>query len=189
MKADEEIGLVVVGDRRALVEADRPVGVARQQRADAEPALDRRLQTPRDGERDVFLQRSAGTLRAPARRRHAPGRSRWCAAGRSARTAAGAAARPAAARFRRSSLRRRRDRSRAARRRVLEGTSLDLNDPNFGPRSMTITAGPSPWRIADTRSRPTVTGSCVSSASASKRTTRRPVSCETGWALPAECRR
>ena len=38
--------------------------VARQQHADAEPRLDRRLQPPRDAQRDVLLDRAAGALRA-----------------------------------------------------------------------------------------------------------------------------
>ena len=60
VKADEEVGLVVVRHRRALVRpiVRSPSRVSR--RADAEFALDRRLQPPGDGERDVFSSVPAG---------------------------------------------------------------------------------------------------------------------------------
>ena len=47
VQADEEVSLVVVRQRGALVEADRRVAVAGQDHAHAEPGLERRLQPPR----------------------------------------------------------------------------------------------------------------------------------------------
>ncbi len=41
VQAEEDVRLVVVGDGRALVEADRFVAIARQDDADAEPRLER----------------------------------------------------------------------------------------------------------------------------------------------------
>ena len=64
VEADEEVRLVVVGERRALVEADGGVAVARQDHAHAEPGLERRLQPPRDAQRHVLFERAAGAVRA-----------------------------------------------------------------------------------------------------------------------------
>ncbi len=64
VQADEEVRLVVVGERRALVEVDGRIGVARQDHAHAQPRLERRLEPPRDAERHVLFERAAGAVRA-----------------------------------------------------------------------------------------------------------------------------
>ena len=48
VQAEEQVGLVVVGERRALIERDGLIAFAREQHADAEPRLERRLQPSRD---------------------------------------------------------------------------------------------------------------------------------------------
>ena len=64
VQADEEIRLVVVGERRALIEADGLVAVAREQHAHAKPRFERRLQPARDRQRDVLLERALRAFRA-----------------------------------------------------------------------------------------------------------------------------
>ena len=64
MQADEQVGLAVVGERRAVVERDRLVGVAGQQHADAEPALERAFSRRAMRQRDVLLERAGGALDA-----------------------------------------------------------------------------------------------------------------------------
>ena len=64
VQADEQIGLAVVGDRRALVDRHAAVVVSREQHPDAEPRFDRRFDSPGDGEREVFLLGPAGAFRA-----------------------------------------------------------------------------------------------------------------------------
>ena len=54
MKADEQIGLVVVGDGRALIETDGVVAITGEDHAHAQPSFERRLQPPRDAEGDGF---------------------------------------------------------------------------------------------------------------------------------------
>ena len=101
MQADEQIGLVVVGDRGPLVERHVPVVVSREQHANAEPRLDGGLEAARDGQRQVFLITPLGALDAvvlaamaridrdrPNRRRLA---GRATAAGREAAAATGGA--------------------------------------------------------------------------------------------------
>ena len=55
MQADEQVGLVVVRHGRPIVERHVAVLVSRQQHADAEPAFDRRLDSPRDGQREILF--------------------------------------------------------------------------------------------------------------------------------------
>ena len=55
--ADEQIGLVVVGERCAGVERHGGIAVAREEDARAESRLERRLDAPRNRERDVLLER------------------------------------------------------------------------------------------------------------------------------------
>ena len=62
MQADEQVGLAVVGDRRAVVDRHAPVVVSRGQDANAESRFDRGSNPPRHGERDVLLLRAAGAL-------------------------------------------------------------------------------------------------------------------------------
>ena len=57
VQADEEIRLVVVRERRTIVERDVPVVVSRQQDADAETSLDDALDAARDGERQILFLR------------------------------------------------------------------------------------------------------------------------------------
>ena len=64
VQAEEQVGLVVVGERGPLIDRDVLVAVAREQHAHAETALERGLQPACDRERDVLLQRPAGTLHA-----------------------------------------------------------------------------------------------------------------------------
>ena len=64
VQADEQIGLVVVGHRRPLVDRHVAVVVSRQQHADAEPRFDGALDASRDRQRQVFFLRPAGALRA-----------------------------------------------------------------------------------------------------------------------------
>ena len=100
VEADEEVRLVVVGERRALVEVDGGIAVARQDHAHAQPRFERGLQPPRDAERDVLFERAAGPVRAvfgaavagvDDDRADAAGRARdrGAAAGQSARRATG----------------------------------------------------------------------------------------------------
>ena len=60
VEAEEEIGLVVVGDRGPLVERHEPVVVAREKYADAEARLDQRLEAARDRQRQVLLDNPLG---------------------------------------------------------------------------------------------------------------------------------
>ena len=64
VQADEQVRLVVVGERRALVEADRLIAVARQDDAHAQPRLERRLQPARHAQRHVLFERAARSARA-----------------------------------------------------------------------------------------------------------------------------
>ena len=64
VQADEQIGLVVVGEGGALVEIDGAVVLARQQRAHAEPRLERALEQAGDGQRDVLLEGPGGAAGA-----------------------------------------------------------------------------------------------------------------------------
>jgi hypothetical protein len=64
VEADEHIRLVVVGDRRTLVEADRLVSVARQDHARSHTRLDRAFEPPCHTERDVFLECALGASSA-----------------------------------------------------------------------------------------------------------------------------
>ena len=90
VQADEEVGLVVVGKRRAIVVVDGAVVVAREQHAHAEPGFERGLEQAGDRQRDVLLERAAGPLRALVvaavprvdhdgadRRERADGEQRW----------------------------------------------------------------------------------------------------------------
>ena len=58
VQAQEQIRLVVVRDRRALVERDVAVIVSREQDADAEPCLDDPFRAARDGERQILFLRA-----------------------------------------------------------------------------------------------------------------------------------
>ena len=95
VEADEEVGLVVVGERRALVEFDGSVGVARQDHPHAEAGLERRLQPARDAQRHVLLERAARAVRAVFRRRRDPHRRRWCGCRLTGRDRGAAGATPA----------------------------------------------------------------------------------------------
>ena len=64
VQADEEIRLVVVGDRGPVVERQVAIVVSGEQHADAEPRLDGRLDAAGDRERQVFLFRAARALHA-----------------------------------------------------------------------------------------------------------------------------
>ena len=55
VQADEQVRLAVVGDRRALVEPERAVVVARQDHAQAESILDHCAQATGDVERQLFF--------------------------------------------------------------------------------------------------------------------------------------
>src|SRR5437762_10680421 len=57
MKAHEQIGLVVVGKRRAFVQTDGGIGIASQDHPESQSPLEGRFQPSSDTERDLFLQR------------------------------------------------------------------------------------------------------------------------------------
>ena len=61
---DEEVGLVVVRDRGALVESHVQVLVAGQEHREAARVHELRPQLARDGQRDVLLERASGPARA-----------------------------------------------------------------------------------------------------------------------------
>ena len=60
MEADEQVGAVVVGDGRALVEGHVDVARAGEHDAQPEPSLDGGLQPTGDAQGDVLLQRALG---------------------------------------------------------------------------------------------------------------------------------
>ena len=62
--AQEDVGLVVVGKRSAIVERQRTIVLAGQEHLGAEAAFDQRPQAARDRQRDVLLERSLGALGA-----------------------------------------------------------------------------------------------------------------------------
>jgi hypothetical protein len=62
VQADEEIRLVVVRHRGALVERYRLIGVARQNRAHAQTGFERGFEPPRHAQRDVLLERAVGSF-------------------------------------------------------------------------------------------------------------------------------
>ncbi len=64
MQADEEIRLVVVGHRGALIERHAPVLIAGEEDAHPEPSFDDRFQPPGDCERQLLLRQPAGAGRA-----------------------------------------------------------------------------------------------------------------------------
>ena len=64
VKAEEQIGLAVVRGRRALVDADRAVVIARQDDPNAEAAFDQPAQPPRDVERELLLLETVGAANA-----------------------------------------------------------------------------------------------------------------------------
>ena len=64
VQADEEIGLVVVGERRPPIDRHVLVAVAREEHAQAHAALDRRLQSPRHLQREILLLRARRARRA-----------------------------------------------------------------------------------------------------------------------------
>ena len=64
VQADEEIRLVVVGERRALVEPDGLIAVARQDHPRAESRLERGLQPPRDASVTAFSSVPCVSVRA-----------------------------------------------------------------------------------------------------------------------------
>ena len=70
VQADEEIGLVVVGDGGPVVERHVAVVVSRQQHANAEPRLDGGFDAAGDRERQVLLFRARPRLSRRRRRRH-----------------------------------------------------------------------------------------------------------------------
>ena len=79
VEADEHVGLVVVGKRRALVERQRAVVVARQQHAGAEARFQSALDATRDRQRQRLLQRAARAFGPVLVAAMARDRSRWCA--------------------------------------------------------------------------------------------------------------
>ncbi len=93
VEADEQVGLVVVGDRRTLVEPDGLVAVPGEDDERPQPGLDGGLQAAGRDERDVFFLHALGAARAvlvaavpgidhdrpdSARRRQAEQRRRVC---------------------------------------------------------------------------------------------------------------
>jgi hypothetical protein len=64
VQADEEVGLVVVGERRAVVVQHDAVVVSREQHADAEARIEHASQAARDVEHQVLLEHAAGPARA-----------------------------------------------------------------------------------------------------------------------------
>ncbi len=62
--AEEDVGLMVVGERRPIVVRDDAVVFAREEHPQAEAAFDQRAQPARHRERDVLLERAARSLRA-----------------------------------------------------------------------------------------------------------------------------
>src|SRR5204862_5846771 len=58
VEADEEVRLVVVRHRCALIQRQGLIALAREQHADAEPSLERPLQAARDRQRHVLLERA-----------------------------------------------------------------------------------------------------------------------------------
>ena len=76
MKADQQIRFVVVGEGRAAIDRDGLVPLPRQQDAEADAAFNRRFQSPRDLQRQIFFL-GARPVRARRRRlRRARDRSR-----------------------------------------------------------------------------------------------------------------
>ena len=71
VQADEEIRLVVVRDRRALVESHRRSPSRVRITRTPSRAFERGLQPPRDAQRDVLFERAAGSLARPPRCRRA----------------------------------------------------------------------------------------------------------------------
>ena len=67
VQTDEEIGLVVVGDRRAVVERHVPVIVAREQDAKTEPSFEQGLHAPRHGQGQVLFEQTLRAFRALVR--------------------------------------------------------------------------------------------------------------------------
>ena len=62
--AEEHVGLLVVGERRSIVERHRAIVLAGQEHPQPEAAFDQRAQAPRDRERDLFFERALRALRA-----------------------------------------------------------------------------------------------------------------------------
>ena len=90
MDREEEVGLLVVGDRGAVVERDEQVGVARQHRAAGEHPGQRGRDALRDLERGVLLLQAARADRAGLRAAVARDRSTIVSGGRPPRPRAAA---------------------------------------------------------------------------------------------------